>query len=245
MSNRAVERPITTDDILSANLGGVHETIERAARRAGRSGSSVRLVAVTKSVSAAIIARLARLGIRDMGENRIQVATDKMDQVHATIDWHLIGHLQSNKSRRAVERFAWIHSIDSAELYHRVRSQGEETGCRPKLLCQVNVSGESTKHGFDEAALLRFLSDCQGDPSLVGLMTMAPAATDPEAARPVFRRLRELRDEVVRRGLVAATTFTELSMGMTDDYAVAVEEGATLVRVGRALFHGLSADEGA
>ena len=237
-------RPIAdATPLLRDNLAAVRDVINRAAERAGRDADGVRLVAVTKSVDTAITAELTRLGATALGENRIQVATPKIEALGDAAEWHLIGHLQANKGRRAVELFDWIHSIDSVALFERIDRIASELERSPKVLLQVNVSGETTKHGFDEGSLKRFLQERPPRNLMpVGLMTMAPYGETPEESRPVFRRLRELRDELRDADLVDAS-FTELSMGMTNDYAVAVEEGATLVRVGRALFHGLAASE--
>ena len=243
------ERPPTREErsipgqttTLAANLAAVKGAITAAAQRAGRDPEGVRLVAVTKSVDADIIAELVRLGARSVGENRIQVAAPKISRVPGDPEWHLIGHLQANKCRRAVELFPWIHSVDSESLFDRVERVSTELGRRPRVLLQVNVSGEPSKHGFDEDELLRFLRERPPRNLVpVGLMTMAPLLDDPEQSRPFFRRLRELAGEIVEQHLVDPRPFRELSMGMTNDFEVAVEEGATLVRVGRALFHGCS-----
>jgi pyridoxal phosphate enzyme (YggS family) len=228
------------DVTLERNLDDVRARIGRAALRAGRDPAAVTLVAVTKSVGASIIARLARAGASDLGENRIADAEQKIRALPAGPTWHLIGHLQSNKARRGVTLFPWIHSVDSVELLERLdRIAAEERIRPPTVLLQVNVSGEAQKHGVAEAGLEELAARATRAAHLqvAGLMTMAPLSGDPEASRPVFRRLRELRDGLCASGAVGPA-FRHLSMGMTDDFEVAVEEGATIVRVGRALFRG-------
>lgn len=230
------------DAALLRNLDAVRGRIRAAAARAGRAPDAARLVAVTKSVGSGIIRRLLAIGISEIGENRIQDAVRKMDEVSEAAIWHLIGHLQANKSRRAVESFDWIHSVDSARLLERVDAHAVELGRTPQVLLQVNVSGEATKHGFEEAGLRETLRATRlAAVRLRGLMTMAPF-DEPEAARPVFARLRGLAGELRDEGLVGPD-FSELSMGMTNDFEVAVEEGATLVRVGRALYENLPEDD--
>jgi pyridoxal phosphate enzyme (YggS family) len=191
-------------------------------------------------VGPSIIARLVRVGAEHLGENRIADAEPKVRGLPAGPTWHLIGHLQSNKARRAVTHFAWIHSVDSVELLERLDRIAAETGRRPTVLLQVNVAGEAQKSGVAESGLASLVEKAARAEHLdvAGLMTMAPLTADPEASRPVFRRLRELRDALRSSG-AAGPSFAQLSMGMTDDFEVAVEEGATLVRVGRALFRGI------
>jgi len=182
---------------------------------------------------------VASSSFSDFGENRIQDASPKIEALSGNPTWHLIGHLQANKARKAVELFSWIHSIDSERLLERVDGIAAELGRQPKVLLQVNISGEATKHGFDEATVRTTLARFRPRAvNLAGLMTMAPF-DEPELARPVFARLRALRDELRNDGLVNAD-FQELSMGMTNDYEVAAEEGATLLRVGRALYRGVA-----
>lgn len=244
------EHPAGSDpeQILATNLAVVRGAIDRAALRSGRDPQAVRLVAVTKSVGADTILRLASLGMRDLGENRLQVAAPKIEHVEATetgLDWHLIGHLQSNKARRAVQWFSWIHAVDSVPLMLRLDRVAKELGKAPRLLLQVNVAREASKQGLGEEQLAAALEACAGleaaRPS--GLMTIAPLVQDPEESRPVFRRLAGLLEDARSRGVVD-DSFRHLSMGMTNDFEVAVEEGATLVRVGTALFRGVEAVAG-
>jgi len=225
-------------DEIAASLQAVRQRLARAVERAGRLPSSVRLVAVSKTRPAEDVRAAFDAGQADFGENRVQEALEK---IGATADipiaWHLVGHLQSNKARRAAGAFPWIHSIDSVDLLRRVDAAAEEAGRRPALLVQVDLAGEPTKYGAPAdtwLSLFEAASDCRAA-RVAGLMLLPPFTPDPEDARPYFRRLRELRDEFAGRG-VAPDMLRELSMGMSHDFAVAVEEGATIVRVGTAIF---------
>ncbi len=236
------------DLLLRTNLDAVSARIAAALQRSGRPAGGARLVAVTKTRGAGIIRRLTDLGVRVLGENRVQDAAPKIGALAAIavlppppLEWHLIGHLQANKVRKAVELFDWIHSIDDVDLLHRVDRIAGEIGRRPKLLLQVNVSGEESKHGADPAGFARLCGEASNLRAcdVVGLMTMAPlesGAGGAAAARPHFAALRELRD---RHRDELGPRCTELSMGMTNDFEVAIEEGATLVRIGTALFTGV------
>ena len=224
----------------------VRERIAAAARRAGRDSGQVKLVAVSKGRLAEAIRELYQLGQRDFGENRVEEAGDKIMAARAEkldIIWHMIGHIQSRKARAVAASFDWVHSVDEATLAERLNRHL----IRPlPILLECNVSGEEAKYGlpaerFDAdpaqwEALCATIESVLAQPNLQvhGLMTMAPVAAGPEQARPVFRRLRALRDRLATRW--PATDWRELSMGMTDDFEVAVEEGATMVRVGRAIF---------
>ncbi len=214
---------------IGANIEEVKERIARACQRVGRSPNEVTIVAVTKMVEPSAIATAFKLGIRHFGENRVQEAVEKigqLSQLEPRPIWHMVGHLQSNKAKVAVELFDIIHSIDSVRLAEVISRRTQRT--KPVLL-EVNVSGEASKNGFPLAEVEPALEEIARLPSLEvkGLMTIAPMASDAEQVRPVFRELRSLRDSL---GL------EHLSMGMTDDFEVAVEEGATLVRIGRAIF---------
>ncbi len=228
------------DEILRRNLDVIAARVAAAAERAGRARSSVTTVVVSKTVGQPIVERLVALGVTDLGENRIQDSAAKVAAVRGP-RWHLIGHLQANKARRAVEMFDVIHSIDSADLLARVDRIAGELSRAPRVLLQVTVSGEESKFGADESALDPLVDAARACSAVkvVGLMTMAPLDRAPEASRPHFKKLRALRDSLVASGRMPAT-FTELSMGMTNDFEVAVEEGATMLRVGRACFAGLS-----
>jgi PLP dependent protein len=225
--------------VIAERLAAVRERIARAAARAGRSGDEVTLVAVTKTHPPSLIAAAFEAGLRDFGENKVQEAAAKIESLAALRDrglrWHLIGHLQSNKARRAASLFDRVDSLDSAELGARLdRAAAESTRALP-VLVQVELGGEATKSGLGESELFPALEALRGMAHLrvEGLMTIPPPADDPETVRPFFRRLRELRDRAVSAGLLQAGT---LSMGMSDDYEIAIEEGATMVRIGSALF---------
>ncbi len=224
---------------LARNVAGVRARIASAARRAGRDAGAVRLVAAGKYVGPDVLAELARLGVGDVGENRVDALLAKREVLGRALRWHMIGHLQRNKVRRALPAIDLLHSGDGALLLGLLDAEVARSG-RDALdvLLQVNVAGEDSKGGFaldaaaDACAAARALPHVR----LAGLMTMAPDAEDPEDVRPVFRVLRELRDDLVARGYLVGR---ELSMGMSGDFEVAVEEGATIVRIGRTLYGGL------
>ncbi len=214
---------------IERNVAAVRGRIARAAARAGRPARDITLIAVSKTQPAAAVVAAYAAGVRDFGENRVQEAGAKVVAVRAQgIEprWHLIGHLQRNKVPAALDRFDILHSVDSEEL---ARAIDVRAARRVPVLIEVNVSGEETKHGVPlrDAVALAELVGGLPNIDLLGLMTVAPQVSDPEDVRPVFRELRRLRDAIGLR---------ELSMGMTDDFEVAVEEGSTLVRVGRAIF---------
>lgn len=221
--------------LLAERLAGVRAAIAAAALRSGRAPQDVTLVAVTKSAPPQTFGLLAAAGVTDAGESRVQDAERRLSGWETAFRWHLVGHLQSNKVRRAVPLFDVFHGVDSPALATRIDRVAGELGRRIDFLLQVNVSGEASKHGVPAEQAPAALAALAGlrHARLVGLMTMAPLADDPERARPVFAALRELRDRC--QGRHGAPPLPELSMGMTDDFEVAVEEGATLVRVGRRL----------
>ncbi len=217
----------------------IFKKMSHAAMRAGRNPAEVRLVAVTKTVEAGDIREAVEAGLRIFGESRIQEAQRKIEELSAlfpgsTLQWHLIGHLQKNKAKHAVPLFDLIHSIDSPELAREVSRQAEKNDKIQRILVQVKISEEETKHGVSEEGLMPLLREIDRLPGLrlEGLMTIPPFFDDPEEARPLFRRLREIRDGAEREGF----PLPELSMGMSHDFEVAIEEGATLVRIGTALF---------
>lgn len=212
--------------------------IARAAARAGRSAGGIRLVAVSKTFPLAAVEAAARAGLADFGENRVQEAAGKIDEsAGLPVRWHLIGHLQSNKARQAAGRFDWIHSVDSAKLLARLDRAADDAGTAPRLLVQVDLAGEAAKHGAPLDSVRRILDAAAATRAarVRGLMLMPPWNEDPEATRPFFRRLRELRDTLRAEG-ADDEALAELSMGMSHDFEVAIEEGATMVRVGTALF---------
>ena len=224
---------------LAARLTRVRNEIAAAAQKCGRAADEVTLIAISKTHPASAIRELIALGATDVGENRVQEAEEKITEVgRESVRWHLVGHLQANKARRAVNLFDVIHSLDSIDLARRLdRLCMEEGRERLPVLIQVDLGHEETKTGIDETALPELI-EALGPLSrleLTGLMTLPPYFEDPEQSRPFFRRLRELRDEFAGRGLFG-TGKGELSMGMTHDFAVAIEEGATMVRIGTAIF---------
>jgi pyridoxal phosphate enzyme (YggS family) len=222
---------------LRARLANVRSRIERAAGRVGRDPASIRLVAVSKTFPADYVHALADAGQIDFGENKVQEAVQKMDATAALpLRWHLVGHLQSNKAKKAV-RFDVVHSVDGPGLIGKLDEAATAASRRIDMLVQVDLAGEETKHGAVEADLPAIFDAGRTAQAtrIVGLMLLPPAVPDPEGARPYFRRLREVRDQLVARG-VDGSMLRELSMGMSHDFEVAIEEGATLVRVGTALF---------
>lgn len=228
-------------ELVQKNLEDVRRRMAAACLRRGRPQDSVTLVAVTKTVDAAAARALYDLGVRDFGENRIQQAEEKIAALSGLdIRWHMIGHLQRNKARDVVQRFAMIHSVDSLRIAEAIAEQARKRQTVARVLIQVNVSGEETKSGIaseEAGGMARDVARLDGL-RLEGLMTMAPFCEDPEDCRPCFRRLRELRDEIAAAGIEGAE-MKHLSMGMTNDFEVAIEEGADLIRVGSALFHGI------
>ena len=224
---------------LAARLTAVQERIAAAARNAGRAPDEVKLIAISKTHPASVIRTLIDLGATDLGENRVQEAEDKITEIgRETVRWHLVGHLQANKARRAVSLFEVIHSLDSLDLAKRLNRLCDEEG-RDTLavLIQVDLGHEETKSGITESELTHLVDELGPltHLKLIGLMTLPPFFDDAEQSRPFFRRLRELRDELESRGAFGDRK-GELSMGMTHDFEVAIQEGATMVRIGTAIF---------
>lgn len=220
---------------IAAQCVSVRDSVAEAARRAGRDPASVRLVAVSKTHPASAVAEAASTGQRMFGESRVQEARDKIPSCPPGLDWHFIGHLQKNKVRQALPLFSFFHSIDSPALAQAMDRIAGETGKDVEGLLEVNVSGEETKHGFTPEELRREFDALSKLPHLRirGLMTMAPYSENPEDARPVFRALRQLRDELQA---AHGHPLPELSMGMSGDFLPAIGEGATLVRIGSSIF---------
>jgi pyridoxal phosphate enzyme (YggS family) len=223
---------------LQARLDSVRDRIANAARRVGRDPASIRLIAISKTFSVEHIRAAARAGQRDFGENKIQEALPKADGAHDLgLTWHFVGHLQSNKARKAAQRFDVIHSVDSADLVKRIDEAAREAQRTVKMLVQVDLAGETTKHGAPAGAVPAILAAATACNSarMVGLMLLPPAVDEPQAARPYFKALAALRDRLAADG-ADRSMLAELSMGMSHDFEVAVEEGATMVRVGSAIF---------
>ena len=227
------------------NLLRVQERIEKAAQRVGRDPKEIRLVAVSKTVDAARIKEAIEAGVSILGENYVQEAQKKIEEIGRpacterfgegrSVAWHFIGHLQSNKAKYAVHLFDMIHSVDSLALAQELNKRAEQADRIMKVLIEVNISGEATKFGTDEVlvlgiarGILNFKNLC-----LEGLMTMPPYFESPEMSRPYYIQLRSLKEKMVREGIL----LKELSMGMSNDFEIAIEEGATYVRVGTAIF---------
>ena len=232
-----------TDDelrrVLADRVAAVRGRIDAACARVGRDPATVTLVAVTKTVSPRVAGLMPEVGVSDLGENRPQELWRKAEALkHLPIRWHMIGHLQRNKVDHTLPLVHLTHGIDSLRLAEAVAAEGGKRGVRPAVLLQVNVSREEQKHGFDASELIRFRDEIAGLPiDVIGLMGMAAYSDDPEKARPVFAELRRLRDQLQREW--RGTQLTHLSMGMSGDFEVAIEEGATLVRIGSTLFDGL------
>jgi len=227
---------------LKARLEAINRRIAAACERAGRQASEITLVAVSKTVAPARIREAIVAGVRDLGENRVQEAAVKIPELEAIAEehqvrWHLIGHLQSNKARRAVELFDIVQSVDSFKLAERLDNIASEFDKRLPVFIEVNLGGEESKSGVAPNEVLRLCEQAGkfANLDLKGLMAVPPFSENPEDARPFFQRLRQLRDEARDIG-VAGPDFKDLSMGMSNDFEVAIEEGATFVRIGTALF---------
>ncbi len=235
--------------VISHNLYEVRQRIDDVTARAGRRADEVRLIAVTKYVGLPEVQALIAAGCRDLGESRPQELWEKAAALSqqaadaastaSSIDWHLIGHLQRNKVRRTLPLVSWIHSADSLRLLEEIDAQSATLGCRPKVLLEVNVSGDATKHGLRAEEIEPLLPRLAGlaHIEILGLMCMAAREGDQEVARRNFADLRALRDRL-RSAAPPGVRLNELSMGMSGDFEVAIEEGATMVRIGSALFEG-------
>ena len=226
---------------IAANIHDVRERIAAAARRAGRNPEEVALMAVTKTFPPELIRQAYEAGQRVFGENRVQEFAGKFDALRdlSGAEWHMIGHLQSNKARKAAEIFAAVDSVDSLALTEKLNAAAETAGKRMAVLVEVNIGGEAAKCGLapDSPELERLLASAANLAALEfrGLMTVPPFTEDPQQARPYFRRLRQLRDQIAARRL-PLVTMDVLSMGMSHDFEVAIEEGSTCVRLGTAIF---------
>ena len=227
-----------TADPIHTRLADVRFRIDAAARRAGRDPGQIRLVTVSKTFDSEAVRAVAAAGQQDFGENKVQEGLQKMA---ATADlplrWHLLGPIQSNKAKKAATHFGWIHAVDSLDLLTRLDQAAAAAGTAPRVLIQADLALEPTKHGAPLEELPAILAAAAGCTAVTvaGLMLLPPWTENPEDARPWFRRLRELRDGLARNG-AATEHLRELSMGMSHDFEVAIEEGATIVRVGTAIF---------
>ncbi|MDK2742633.1 MAG: YggS family pyridoxal phosphate-dependent enzyme [Nitrospira sp. BO4] len=225
-------------ETITTRVQTVLTKIRSAEEKAGRLGGSVRLVAATKTVMVDHIAEGVRAGLSILGENRVQEARSKISAFsQASVQWHFIGHLQRRKVRSVICVFDLIHSVDSLDLAHEIDRRAGEAGRRQKVLLEVNIGDEPTKTGFRADDVMRSLSSMAELPHICikGLMTIPPPTADSDSARPYFRKLRELARQIMALQ-ISSVSMDQLSMGMSNDYEAAIEEGATLVRVGTALF---------
>jgi pyridoxal phosphate enzyme (YggS family) len=216
------------------NLLRVMERIEKAALRVGRDSKEIKLVAVSKTVEAARIKEAIEAGVSILGENYVQEAQKKIEEIGRPVSWHFIGHLQTNKAKYAARLFDMIHSIDSLPLAEELNRRAEQIGQVAKVMIEVNISREATKFGTGEEKVFGIARGILNlnHLSLEGLMTMPPYFDSPEMSRPYYIKLRELKEKMIREGIL----MKELSMGMSNDFEIAIEEGATYVRVGTAIF---------
>jgi PLP dependent protein len=220
---------------ISENLERVRQQIAQAAAKAGRAVDEIELVAISKTHDAEKVREVVEAGQSLFGESRVQEARVKIPELPSNLRWHFVGHLQKNKIRHALPLFEMIHSVDSLELAQDINRIAEEEGLHPRVLLEVNVAGEGSKFGFQPDTLREQMESLLALPrlSILGLMTIPPLAEDAEASRKFFVKLRDLRDQLQKESHV---DLAQLSMGMTNDFPIAVEEGATLVRVGTAIF---------
>ncbi len=222
---------------ISENIAHVRERIEAAARRAGRNPEEVRLVGVSKTVEAGRVREAVEAGIRILGENYVQEAQKKIEAIGHDVFWHFIGHLQTNKAKAAVQLFDLIHSVDCLSLAKELDKLCQQRGKVLPILLQVGLSGEKTKFGAKENEIFQMAEKISRMPGILvkGLMTMPPYFQDPEASRPYFVELRKLKESLAQKQ-IPRIFMDELSMGMSNDFEVAIEEGATMVRMGTAIF---------
>ncbi|MFH1147332.1 MAG: YggS family pyridoxal phosphate-dependent enzyme [Pseudomonadota bacterium] len=222
--------------MLSENINAIKKRIEEASRRSGREISSVKLLAATKSIPVPVLKEAISLGLGLFGENYIQEARKKIEEMGRAVSWHFIGRLQTNKAKYAVRLFDLIHSLDGEDLALELNRRAAAIPRILPVLIEVNLGAETAKGGIAPREICAFLGRLSGLSSISvrGLMTMPPCFDDPERARPHFRKLREIRDDI--RAEFPGMNLSELSMGMTGDFEAAIEEGATIIRVGTALF---------
>ena len=222
---------------ISSNVSLIRQRMEVACSRCGRDPQSVRLMAVSKTVTPERIRQALDAGVTLLGENYVQEAREKIPAIGHIAEWHMIGHLQTNKVKYVVNLFDWIHSVDRLELARELNKRAGQNNRRLNVLIEVNVSGEESKSGIKATQALELVRQVSllTHINLCGLMTMPPYSDNPENSRPYFQALRKLRDDISAAD-IPGIRMDELSMGMTDDFEVAIEEGATIIRVGRAIF---------
>ena len=224
-------------ETIKNNLEIIKEKIKKAALKANRNPEEIKLVAVTKTATIEQIKEAISAGVKIIGENKVQEAKEKYQILSADIEWHLVGHLQTNKVKYAIEIFDLIHSVDSIKLAEEIDRRSQQFGMITNVLVEVNVSGEETKYGIKPEEVEYFLKEISEFSRIKvrGLMTIAPITEDKEEVRPYFRKLRELSKEIKRKN-IKNVKMDYLSMGMTEDFEVAIEEGANMVRIGRGIF---------
>ena len=223
--------------MIKDNVAEVEANIQKACERAGRSRDEVTLIAVSKTKPVSDIYEVMETGIKDYGENKVHELCDKIEAISEPLNWHMIGHLQRNKVKYIVDKVRMIHSVDSLRLAQQISSEAVKKGVDVDILIEVNVAEEASKFGLSTEAVIQLAEDISKLPAvhIRGLMTVAPFTENPEDNRPYFRNLRQLAVDIARKN-IDNVTMNELSMGMTGDYEVAIEEGATMVRVGTGIF---------
>ena len=220
-----------------ANINSIKQRIAAAAAKSQRAPDSIKLLAVTKTVPPVFLGKAIDAGITMFGENYVQEAKEKIAVIEERIQWHMIGHLQTNKAKYVVNLFDYIHSVDRMELAEEINRRAGLISRKINILIEINTSGEKTKSGIEASQALELIQDVSvlENISIKGLMTMAPYSSNPENSRPCFSELKKLQKNIIKEG-IKGIQLDELSMGMTDDFEIAIEEGATIVRIGRAIF---------
>jgi len=228
---------VTPEQVIEANINDVKERIKRAAEKSGRSADDILLVAVTKTVPVSTIELAVQKKVNEFGENRVQELIEKYDILKERCNWHFIGRLQTNKVKYIVDKVSMIHSVDRLNLAQEIQKRAEAVGRVMDILVQVNISGEDTKAGISPEELVPFLKSIADFPNIrvKGLMTIAPFASDPEDIRWVFRKLKNISIDIAREN-IDNIDMQYLSMGMSNDFEVAIEEGANIVRIGSSIF---------
>lgn len=223
--------------MLKENLNEVEAQIQRACETAGRSRQEVTLIAVSKTKPVEMLKEIYDAGIRDFGENKVQELTEKYEVMPEDMKWHMIGHLQRNKVKYIVDKVELIHSVDSLRLAQEISKEAVKKDVTVSILIEVNIAGEETKFGLSKEEVCTLVEEAAKLPNIriKGLMTVAPPVADPEENRPFFRKIKELSVDITNKN-IDNVTMEILSMGMTNDYMVAIEEGATMVRVGTGIF---------
>jgi len=222
---------------IAANIDKVRQRIAATAARCNRSPDSIKLLAVSKTFSSSAVEQVINAGVTAFGENYIQEAKEKISAIKKRVEWHMIGHLQTNKAKYAVNLFEYIHSVDRLELAQEINKRAGLINRKINILIEINISGEKTKFGITPSHAVGLIKEISVLENLYikGLMMMAPYSENPENSRPFFAELRNLQQNIINEG-IPGIQMANLSMGMTDDFEVAIEEGATIVRIGRAIF---------